>query len=171
MRSCSGRAACRRPRRPGYRLPRPMKELAPDLFMLSGFPPAAFHVYAIRSDGGAILVDTAPRFARRRITLQVEGELEAILITHAHRDHAGSMHAIARATGSPVWASGPDADTLEGKIPEPFPPAAADSRLYGVMSRALKWDRHPVARRLDEGDIVGGFEVIAFPGHTPGQIG
>jgi hydroxyacylglutathione hydrolase len=148
-----------------------MKEVAPDLYMLGGFPPAAFNMYAIRSDPGWILIDTATRFARRRITRQLGGDIEAILITHAHRDHAGSMHAIARATGAPVWASPPDADTLEGKIPEPFPPAAADSRFYGVMSRALKWDRHPVARRLDEGDMVGGFEVIAFPGHTPGQIG
>ena len=29
-------------------------------------------------------------------------------------------------------------------------------------------DHHPVARRLTEGERIGDFEVIAFPGHTPG---
>ena len=33
-------------------------------------------------------------------------------------------------------------------------------------------DPHPVERRLREGEEVGaGFNVIDFPGHTPGQIG
>jgi len=148
-----------------------MREVAPDLYMLGGFPPAAINMYAIRSEGGWILVDTATRFARRRITRQLKGELEAILITHAHRDHAGSMHAIARATGAPVWAAPPDADALEGKIPDPAPPEAAHSRANRILSRLLRWDKHPVARRLTEGEVVAGFEVVAFPGHTPGQIG
>jgi glyoxylase-like metal-dependent hydrolase (beta-lactamase superfamily II) len=148
-----------------------MKELAPDLFMLSGLPPAAFNVYAIRSEGGWILIDTATRYARRRILRQSKGEVEAILITHAHRDHAGSMKAIARATGAPVWAGAPDADALEGKVPPPAPPEAEHSRMNRVLNAVLRWDRHPVARRLSEGERIGDWEVIAFPGHTPGQIG
>jgi len=148
-----------------------MKELVPDLFMLSGFPPAAFNVYAIRSDGGWILVDTATRYARRRILRQVEGEVEAILVTHAHRDHAGSMKAVAKASGAPVWAGAEDADALEGKVPPPAPPEAEESRVNGLLNTLLRWDRHPVARRLAEGQRIGDWEVIAFPGHTPGQIG
>ncbi len=139
--------------------------------MLSGMPPAAFNVYAIRSEGGWILIDTATKFARRRITRQTKGEVEALFITHAHRDHAGSMHAIARATGAPVWAGTPDADALEGKVPAPAPPEAEHSRLNRAMNKVLSWDPHPVARRLAEGDHIGDWEVIGFPGHTPGQIG
>ena len=115
-----------------------MKELVPDLFMLSGFPPAAFNVYAIRSDGGWILVDTATRYARRRILRQAEGEVEAILVTHAHRDHAGSMKAIAKASGAPVWAGAEDADALEGKIPPPAPPEAEESRVNGLLNTLLR---------------------------------
>jgi hydroxyacylglutathione hydrolase len=148
-----------------------VKEVAPDLYLLRGFPPAAFNAYLVRSDGGWILIDTATRFARRRIMRQIAGEVEAIVITHAHRDHAGSMHAIARAAGAPVWAAAPDADALEGKIPEPFPPEAERSGVNRAMSRVLRWHRHPVARRLTEGERIAGWEVIAFPGHTPGQIG
>jgi glyoxylase-like metal-dependent hydrolase (beta-lactamase superfamily II) len=148
-----------------------MKEIATDLFLLRGFPPAAFNVYAIRSNDRWVLVDTATRYGRPRIMRQLPGELEAVLITHAHRDHAGAMHAVARATGAPVWASGPDADALEGKIPEPFPQHSVDSAVNRAFGRIIRWDRHPVARRLEEGEQVAGFEVIAFPGHTPGQIG
>ena len=43
-----------------------------------------------------------------------QGELEAIFITHARRDHAGAMHAVATKTGAPVWASEADAPAIEG---------------------------------------------------------
>ncbi len=146
-----------------------MKELAPGVHRLSGFPPNAFNVYLLETDEGAVVVDTATRHARRRILRQVAGRgLGAIFITHAHRDHAGSMHAVAEYRGAPVWASHGDADALEGKAPVPTP--NPDSVLDKLFSGWWK-DHHPVARRLSEGDRVGDFEVIAFPGHTPGMIG
>ena len=98
-----------------------MKEITTDLFLLSGFPPAGFNVYLIRSGEQSVLVDTATRHARRRILRQLPDKLEAILITHAHRDHAGSMHAVASHTGAPVWAGERDADAVEGKAPQPVP--------------------------------------------------
>ena len=147
-----------------------MKEIARDLYLLRGFPPAGFNVYVIRSGDRWVLVDTSTRHARRRIMRQLPGALEAIFITHAHRDHAGSMHAVATATGAPVWGSESDADALEGKAPEPV---AAEHKDHIVNRLFAGWwkDRHPVARRLVEGEAVAGFEVVGFPGHTPGQIG
>jgi hydroxyacylglutathione hydrolase len=147
-----------------------VKQIADDLYMLRGFPPAAFNVYAIRAGDRWILVDTATRHARRRILRQLTGELEAIFITHAHRDHAGSMHAVAKETGAPVWGSEEDADALEGKVPQPTNEAHRDALPNRVFSGWWK-EHHPVARRLTEGEMVAGFEVIGFPGHTPGQIG
>jgi hydroxyacylglutathione hydrolase len=147
-----------------------LKQIAEDLFLLSGFPPAAFNVYVIRESDRWLLVDTATRHARRRIMRQLPGDLEAIFITHAHRDHAGSMHAAANQAGAPVWGSVEDADALEGKAPEPMP---EQHRGHLVNRMFAGWwkDHHPVARRLTQGDIVAGFEVIGFPGHTPGQLG
>jgi hydroxyacylglutathione hydrolase len=146
-----------------------MKELAPGLHRLSGFPPNAFNIYLVETGTGAVLVDTATRHARRRILRETGGyRPEAIFITHAHRDHAGAMHAVAEATGAPVWAGVADADALEGKAPEPIPrPDAFINRAFGGWWK----DHHPVARRLSEGERIGGWEVIAFPGHTPGMIG
>ena len=146
-----------------------MKELAPGLHALSGFPPNAFNVYLVETGNGVVVIDTATRHARRRILRQLgERRPEGIFVTHAHRDHAGAMHAVAEATGAPVWASTADADALEGKAPEPIPnPDSLINRIFGGWWK----DHHPVARRLSEAERVGSFEVIAFPGHTPGMIG
>jgi hydroxyacylglutathione hydrolase len=146
-----------------------VKELAPGVNRLKGFPPDGFNVYLLETDEGAVVVDTATRHARRRILRQVAGRgLAAIFITHAHRDHAGSMHAVAEYRGAPVWASAVDADALEGKAPEP---TANPGSILDRLSRGWWKDHHPVARRLSEGERVGDFEVIAFPGHTPGMVG
>jgi glyoxylase-like metal-dependent hydrolase (beta-lactamase superfamily II) len=80
------------------------------------------------------------------------------------------MHAVATRTGAPVWASGPDAGALEGAAEEPLPAQYRDA--FANRMAAGWWkDHHPVARRLDEGERIGSFEVLAFPGHTPGMIG
>ena len=68
--------------------------------------------------------------------------------------------------GAPVWSSAADADALEGKAPVPTP--NPDSVMDKLFSGWWK-DKHPVARRLSEGERIGDFEVIAFPGHTPGH--
>jgi hydroxyacylglutathione hydrolase len=147
-----------------------VKEIASGLYLLRGFPPAAFNVYVIRSGDRWLLVDTSTRHAHRRIMRQLPGELEAVFITHAHRDHAGSMHTVAKQAGAPVWASAEDADALEGKVPEPMPEKYRGHRINRAFAGWWR-DRHPVERRLTEGDVVAGFEVIGFPGHTPGMIG
>lgn len=148
-----------------------MKQVADGVHRLRGFPPDAFNVYLVETDGGHVLVDTATRHARRRIMRQLGGRApEAILITHAHRDHAGAMNAVAAATGAPVWSSAEDAGALEGTAEEPLPPEHRDA-LPNRMAKGWWKGHHPVARRLEQGERIGSFEVIAFPGHTPGMIG
>lgn len=148
-----------------------MREVAEGVLLLRGFPPGAFNVYALRDDDDWVLVDAATRFAARRIERQLPGRLGAIFVSHAHRDHTGSIAALARRTGAPVIASAEDAPAIEGRVPEPFPAQFAShpvNRLFGVI---WSWERHPVERNLAEGDEVAGFRVVAFPGHTPGQLG
>jgi glyoxylase-like metal-dependent hydrolase (beta-lactamase superfamily II) len=147
-----------------------MKEIVNGVHLLRGFPPAGFNIYAIRSGERWLLVDTSTKYSRRRILRQLPGDLEAIFITHAHRDHAGAMHAVAEKTGAPVWSSDADAAAIEGTAREPIP-AEHENHIVNRLARPWWTEHHPVARRLQEGEQVAGFEVIAFPGHTPGQIG
>lgn len=150
-----------------------MKEIARDVFLLRGFPPDAFNVYAVRDGDGFVLVDTATRHARKRVLKQLSklsGKLKAIFVTHAHQDHAGSMHELAVETGAPVWGPALDADALEGTAPIPLPEAYRNNFVNRTFAGGWK-DHHAVARRLAEGEAIGEFQTVAFPGHTPGQLG
>jgi glyoxylase-like metal-dependent hydrolase (beta-lactamase superfamily II) len=42
--------------------------------------------------------------------------------------------------------------------------------LNRLIDRAWSGPSHPVARRLREGDEVGGFTVLDAPGHSPGHV-
>jgi glyoxylase-like metal-dependent hydrolase (beta-lactamase superfamily II) len=44
------------------------------------------------------------------------------------------------------------------------------NRLVRRLGAMVAGPGHPVARRLREGDEVGGFAVIATPGHTAGHV-
>ena len=122
-----------------------MKEIVPGVHLLRGLPPAAFNVYLVRSGGETALVDTATRHARRRILGQLPGGLDAIVITHAHVDHAGAMHAVAQATAAPVWGGERDADALEGRAPVPLP-AAHRGHLANRLGSGWWKEPHPVSR-------------------------
>ena len=136
-----------------------MRRLAEDLEILHGFPPYAFNVYVM----GGVLVDAATRYARGRILRQLRGrKLLAHALTHAHPDHQGASHAVCETLGLPLWCGEGDAQAMEteGLIMARMPPH--------WLSRAVgpRWTGppHPVARRLREGDEVGGFRVIETPG-------
>ena len=142
-----------------------MKRLAEDLEILHGFPPYGFNVYVM----GGVVVDAATRRGARRILRQLEGrKLTAHALTHAHPDHQGATRAICERFNLPLWCGEGDADAAEteGLIMERMPPHWL-SRTVGPY---LTGPPHPVARRLREGDEVGGFTVIETPGHTIGHI-
>ena len=80
-----------------------MKELAPGLFQLRGFPPQGINVYLM----GDVLVDAATRRAGRRILGQLKGRtVTAHALTHAHPTTRARATRSARRSGSPSgWAS------------------------------------------------------------------
>jgi glyoxylase-like metal-dependent hydrolase (beta-lactamase superfamily II) len=124
-----------------------MIRLADDLELLRGFPPFGFNVYVM----GGVVVDAATRHGAKRILRQLQGrKLTAHALTHAHPDHQGATRAICERFELPLW----------------MPPHWL-SRTVGP-----RWagPPHPVARRLREGDEVGGFRVVETPGHTVGHI-
>ena len=87
-----------------------MKELAPGLWQLDGFPPNAINVWLM----GDVLVDAGGRPDRRRILRQLRGrDVKAHALTHAHPDHQGASHAVCTELAIPFWVSERDADAAE----------------------------------------------------------
>ncbi len=142
-----------------------MKQLAEDLELLDGFPPFGINIYVM----GGVLVDSGTRFALRRIERQLRGRnLTAHALTHAHPDHQGASHALCELLGLPLWCGAADALAMEtaGEIMARMPP----HWLTATVGPHWVGPPHPVARRLREGDEVGGFRVLETPGHTAGHI-
>lgn len=141
-----------------------MKQLAQDVHLLDGFPPYAINVYVI----GDVLVDAATRHAGGRILRQLRGrDIRTHVVTHAHPDHQGASHQVCEALGIPLWCGERDAAAIEdGKVMERQP----KHPLNVLIGRAFPGPAHPVARRLNEGDQLAGFEVLDTPGHSAGHI-
>lgn len=114
--------------------------------------------------GRAALIDPGGEAPRLLDLVAERGlELEKILITHGHADHAGAAAALRDATGLPIEGPHPDDRFWIERIP-------ADSLKWGMAgARDFEPDRW-----LGDGDVVmvgqARFEVIHCPGHTPGHV-
>jgi len=142
-----------------------MKELAPGLWQLKGFPPNGINVYLM----GDVLVDAATRRAGKRILKQIRGrDVKAHALTHAHPDHQGASHEVCTALGIPFWVGERDAEAAED--PRIIEQRQADVRINKIINRFWTGPGHPVDRRLQEGDEVAGFTVLDVPGHSEGHV-
>ncbi len=142
-----------------------MKELAPGLWQLRGFPPNGINVYLM----GDVLVDAASRHAGRRILRQLEGRgVKAHALTHAHPDHQGASDEVCTKLGLPFWVGETDADAAEN--PKLIGERQPDHWLNRLIEKRWTGPGHPVDRRLREGDVVAGFKVIDVPGHSRGHV-
>jgi hydroxyacylglutathione hydrolase len=141
-----------------------MRQLADDLWLLRGFPPYAINVYLM----GDVLIDAATRHAGRRILRQLDGRtVTAHALTHAHPDHQGASKEVCEKLGIPLWCHHADADAMEqGLIAERQP----KHLINRVIGRTMLGPPHPVARRIEEGDVIAGFEVLHVPGHSAGHV-
>ena len=139
-----------------------MKQLADGLHMLGGFPPNAINVYLM----GDALVDAATRRSGRRILRQLDGHrVSAHVLTHAHPDHQGASRELCERLGIELWCGDRDADAMESGVL-----GQKDHLINKVITWAWAGPPYPVARRLREGDEVGGFQVLDVPGHSPGHV-
>jgi glyoxylase-like metal-dependent hydrolase (beta-lactamase superfamily II) len=142
-----------------------VRELAPGLWQLRGFPPNGINVYLM----GDVLVDAATRRAGRRILKQLRGRsVTAHALTHAHPDHQGASREICTKLGIPFWVGERDAEAAED--PRIIEQRQADVRINRVINRFWTGPGHPVDRRLNEGDEVAGFTVLEVPGHSEGHV-
>nr|MBA3509661.1 MBL fold metallo-hydrolase [Thermoleophilaceae bacterium] len=128
------------------------------------------NVYLVREDDGLTLIDTSlPGSAGAILSAAQElgAPIRRIVLTHAHSDHYGSLDALHQAVpDAEVLVSARDARLLRGDLGhEPGEPS-------GRLFRGFFWPPAKTAptRTIAEGDRVGSLEVMAAPGHTPGQV-
>lgn len=142
-----------------------MKEIAPGVYHLSGFPPNYFNIYLL----GDVLVDAGTRYSGRRIFRQIKGRTVRVhALTHAHPDHQGASREVCEALGIPLWCGEGDSDSMESGDINPL--KLPDHWIVRFEQRWLMGPPYPVSRRLTEGDEVGEFRVLETPGHSPGHV-
>ena len=122
------------------------------------------------------LIDTGLAGSTERIFAEIERagrrpeDLRQVVITHHHRDHAGSLADVVERTDAQVLAHAIDAAVVRGERPRPTPPALR------VWLRA-RGAQPPASCRVDceladgdEIDLAGRARIVHVPGHTAGSI-
>lgn len=119
--------------------------------------------YVLVRGGEAAVVDTGVGGSADRIGAALDvagsgwGGVRAVVVTHAHFDHVGSMSEIAdRAPGAALYAGAPDVQWLKFQLPDGSP--APIGRHAGRLGT------------VGDGDEVFGLHVVTTPGHTPGHV-
>jgi glyoxylase-like metal-dependent hydrolase (beta-lactamase superfamily II) len=142
-----------------------LKEIAPGLWQLGGFPPNAINMYV----AGDVLIDAGTKWAARRILRQVRNAgITELALTHVHADHQGSARAVCEALNIPLACHADDVDAMEGRAPVQRAHPKHIANRFG--SAFFTGPPRTVDRVLNEGDTVGEFRVVHAPGHAPGEV-
>jgi glyoxylase-like metal-dependent hydrolase (beta-lactamase superfamily II) len=159
-------------------MPVPATEIAPTVWRIPTVGRSAVNSYAfVESDGSVTLVDCGLKSAPAKIVAGLAhmgkrvADVNRILLTHMHRDHAGGTAEMASLTGAPVAAHADDAR---------YGPAGRAPELDHTLLLGRLFDRRPakykpfeVGKQLRNGEVLeagGGLRVIHTPGHSPGHI-
>jgi glyoxylase-like metal-dependent hydrolase (beta-lactamase superfamily II) len=126
------------------------------------------NAYLVREDDGLTLIDTTllrAGGALRQHADRLGAPIARIALTHAHGDHVGALDELAEALpGVEVLISARDARLLaKDKTLDPGEP-------HDKLRGGYPGTRTRPTRTLAPGDRVGSLEVVAAPGHTPGQV-
>lgn len=159
----------------------PMEEVAPGVL---GLRIAFVNVFAVTHDDGSwTLIDSGiPHMAERIKSWagkHFAGTPNAIVLTHGHFDHAGSVRALAESWNVPVYAHSLEFPYLTGEREYPAPNWKAGGGMMSLLSPTLPRGPIDVGERLralpGEGSELSlaelpGWTLLHTPGHTPGHV-
>lgn len=152
--------------------------IAPNLFFVPG---VVANVFVLCEPGGVTLVDTGLPYSHTRIVRFLAGigiapaQVRAILITHADRDHMGSVAALRELTGARIYASRAEGEAMAESRETRRLRVTGLYRLALGLLRPLfaKARPAPADEFVEDGQrlpFFGGLRVLATPGHTPGHV-
>jgi glyoxylase-like metal-dependent hydrolase (beta-lactamase superfamily II) len=157
----------------------PAVEVAPGVVRIPTVGAANTNSFALVDDDGSVtLVDCGLTRAPAKIVQGLRdlgkqpGDVQRIILTHAHVDHAGGVADVAVRTGAEVEVHEADAGYVRAGVSAPPDTSLTMGRL---MARGPDQRFAPVSvgRELRDGDVVdvaGGVRVVHTPGHTPGHV-
>jgi glyoxylase-like metal-dependent hydrolase (beta-lactamase superfamily II) len=134
-------------------------------------------------DRGWVLVDTGMPTSGHAIVREAERRFgsasrpSAIVLTHGHIDHVGSVRDLAERWDVPVYAHRLEAPYLTGRSSyPPVDPTVGGGAMARVVSRFFPRSPIDLGGRLhllnEDGSLPGmeGWRWIHTPGHTPGHV-
>lgn len=146
-------------------------------------PMGMINAYLLAGDGKHVLVDTGiPRSEERigRALGQVGAafkDIDLIVVTHAHGDHAGSAHAVRKLSGAPVLAHEAELPHFEQRKPMTYCPTSRFGRFFLRTGRPTRaYDAFTPDILMNDGENFAltdyGVDgaVITTPGHTEGSL-
>jgi glyoxylase-like metal-dependent hydrolase (beta-lactamase superfamily II) len=125
------------------------------------------NAYLVAEEDGFTLIDTCIWQARaiHQAVADLGRSIRRICLTHAHKDHAGSVDALMKlAPDAELSVSQRESRLLAGD--HTLQPTEPMVKLRGDYVAS----RHVPSRLLNDGDKLGSLRIIAAPGHTPGHI-
>ncbi|MEV0898577.1 MBL fold metallo-hydrolase [Actinoplanes sp. NPDC049802] len=133
------------------------------------------NVHVVVTDDGVVLVDTglpgrSPLIERGLKNIRRSlGEVTAILVTHHHPDHVGSLAELRRRTGARVIAHAADAPWITGHVP-PAQPVGWRAKLVGRLIGTVEPTKIDQLITADGSEPLPGFTALHTPGHTRGHV-
>jgi glyoxylase-like metal-dependent hydrolase (beta-lactamase superfamily II) len=140
-----------------------------------------FQAYLWRDDTGVTLVDTGAADTGGQIAAALDelglapSDLDRVVLTHFHDDHAGAAAEIRDWGDIEIVAHEADALIIRGDVPGPPPDiTGGELEIYTQLTAELP-PAPPVTvdREVVDGSVLdfgGGAHVLAAPGHTNGSI-
>ena len=144
----------------------------------------AVNAHLIQTNDELILIDTgSPQDETKILAALAEigraaTDLTAIIVTHCHPDHAGSLAALQTVTNAPTFMHRIDAEMVtQGKSRRPLTPAPGmlNKLLFRLFIASAPETIAParVDHEVEDDELlslVSGLRVIHTPGHSLGQI-
>ncbi len=134
-----------------------------------------------RNDANWVLVDaglkiSAPKIRKMAADLFGNKRPKAIILTHGHFDHVGSLKKLASEWNVPVYAHYLELPYVTGKSSYPPPDPTVGGGLMATM--AFLYPYHPIdveeyiVALPEDNSVPGlqGWRYMHTPGHTPGHI-